>query len=170
DFGMAAVGPISAEYMAWLGADVIKVESPGGDLVRRGKGDAGNWAGHTFLGNNIGKRGIILDLKKDEDHETALQLIKTADILLENFRSPEILERLGLGWDVISKVNPRLIYLQSSAFGPVGPMVGKPSFEWVTQAVGGVTSVTGQPGGAPEFSRGIAGFDWNGAMINLEAL
>jgi len=171
DFGMAAVGPVSAEWMAWLGADVIKVESPAGDLVRRGghRGAPG-WAGHTFLGNNIGKRGIILDLKKDEDRATALELVKTADILLENFRSPEILERLGLGWDVISNVNPRLIYLQSSAWGPVGPMVGKPSFEWVTQAFGGFTSVTGQPGGAPEFSRGIAGFDWNGAMINLEAL
>ena len=171
DFGMAAVGPVSAEWMAWLGADVIKIESPSGDIVRRGgHGGTPGWAGHTFNGNNIGKRGIILDLKKDEGRETALQLASTADVLLENFRSPEILERLGLGWDRISKLNPRLIYLQSSAWGPVGPMVGKPSFEWVTQAFGGFTSVTGQPGGAPEFSRGIAGFDWNGAMVNLEAL
>ena len=171
DFGMAAVGPISAEWMGWLGADVIKIESPSGDIVRRGgHGGAPGWAGHTFNGNNIGKRGIILDLKQDADREIAVQLAKTADILLENFRSPEILERLGLGWSRLREINPRLIYLQSSAWGPVGPMVGKPSFEWVTQAFGGFTSVTGQPGGAPEFSRGIAGFDWNGAMINLEAL
>ena len=170
DFGMAAVGPISAEYMAFLGADVIKIESPTGDIVRRGKGDAEHWAGHTYLGNNIGKRGIVLDLKQDADRAVALELVKTADILLENFRSPEILERLGLGWDVISKLNPRLVYLQSSAFGPVGPMVGKPSNDWVTQAYGGLTSVTGEPGGAPEFSRGTSSLDWNGAMVNLEAL
>ncbi len=170
DFGMAAVGPISAEYMGFLGATVIKIESPSGDIVRRGKGGAADWGGHTFLGNNIGKRGIILDLKQDEDRAIALDLTKTADILLENFRSPEILERLGLGWDVISKLNPRLIYLQSSAFGPVGPMVGKPSNDWVTQAYGGLTSVTGEPGGRAEFSRGTSSLDWNGAMVNLEAL
>ncbi|MEX2446202.1 MAG: CoA transferase, partial [Dehalococcoidia bacterium] len=97
-------------------------------------------------------------------------LVKTADILLENFRSPEVLERLGLGWDVISRVNPRLIYLQSSAFGPVGPLVGKPSNDWVTQAYGGLTSVTGEDGGRPEFSRGTSSLDWNGAMVNAEAL
>ena len=170
DFGMAAVGPISAEYMGFLGADVIKIESPSGDIVRRGKGGAAGWAGHTYLGNNIGKRGIILDLKQDADRAIALDFVKTADIILENFRSPEILERLGLGWDVISKLNPRLIYLQSSAFGPVGPMVGKPSNDWVTQAYGGLTSVTGEPGGKAEFSRGTSSLDWNGAMVNLEAL
>ena len=170
DFGMAAVGPISAEYMGFLGADVIKIESPSGDIVRRGKGGAAGWAGHTYLGNNIGKRGIILDLKQDADRAIALDLVKTADIILENFRSPEILERLGLGWDVISKLNPRIIYLQSSAFGPVGPMVGKPSNDWVTQAYGGLTSLTGEPGGAAEFSRGTSSLDWNGAMVNLEAL
>ena len=171
DFGIAAVGPISAEWMAWLGADVIKIESPAGDRVRRGgHGGTPGWAGHTFNGNNIGKRGIILDLKQIDDLEIAKDLVRSADILLENFRSPAILERLGLGWDQLQQLNPRLSYLQSSAWGPVGPMVGKPSFEWVTQAFGGFTSVTGEAGGRPEFSRGIAGFDWNGAMVNLEAL
>ena len=169
DFGMAAVGPISAEYLAWLGADVIKIESPSGDMVRRGKGGK-DWAGHTFNGNNIGKRGIILDLKKDEDREVALELAKTADVLLENFRSPAILERLGLGWSKLHELNPRLIYLQSSAFGPVGPLDGKPSVEWVTQAYGGTTSLQGPAGGPPEFSRGTSSLDWNGAMINTEAL
>ena len=170
DFGIAAVGPVSAEYLAMLGADVIKIEAPGGDIVRRGKGGPGAWPGSTFLGNNIGKRGIVLDLKQDADRETALDLVKTADIVLENFRSPAVLERLGLGWDRMSAVNPRLIYLQSSAFGPVGPMFGKPSNDPVSQAFGGVTSVTGQPGGLPEISRGTMTLDWNGAMVNLEAM
>lgn len=171
DFGIAAVGPVSAEYMAMLGADVIKIEAPSGDIVRRpGKGAAAGWAGSTFLGNNIGKRGIVLDLKQDADRQTALELVKTADIVLENFRSPAVLERLGLGWDRMSSVNPRLIYLQSSAFGSVGPMFGKPSNDPVSQAFGGVTSVTGQPGGLPEISRATMTLDWNGAMVNLEAL
>src|SRR5947209_4416673 len=81
DFGMAAVGPVSAEYMAMLGADVIKIESPSGDIVRNAKGGALGWAGHTFLGNNIGKRGVVLDLKNDDDRGTALMLVRTADIL-----------------------------------------------------------------------------------------
>lgn len=172
DFGMAAVGPISAEYLAWLGADVIKIESPAGDMVRRGRGGVADadWAGHTFLGNNIGKRGIVLDLKNDADRATALELAKTADVLLENFRSPDILPRLGLPWERLREANPRLIYLQSSAFGPRGPLVGKPSVEWITQAFGGVTSVQGQPGGAPEFSRGTSSLDWNGAMVNTIAM
>ena len=169
DFGMAAVGPISAEYLAWLGADVIKIESPSGDMVRRGRGGP-DWMGHTFNGNNIGKRGIILDLKNPEDNATALKLAETADVLLENFRSPAILNRLGLGWDTLHKINPRLIYLQSSAFGPVGPLDGKPSVEWVTQAYGGTTSLMGPKGGPPEFSRGTSSLDWNGAMVNTEAM
>ena len=170
DFGMAAVGPISAEYLGWLGADVIKIESPSGDLVRRGKGGDDDWAGHTFLGNNIGKRGIILNLKDETDRATAIELAKTADVLLENFRSPDILPRLGLSWEILHQANPRLIYLQSSAFGPTGPLVGKPSVEWITQAAGGVTSVQGQPGAAPQFSRGTSSLDWNAAMINTEAM
>lgn len=172
DFGMAAVGPISAEYLGWLGADVIKIESPAGDMVRRGKGGVADddWAGHTFLGNNIGKRGIVLDLKNDADRATALDLARTADVLLENFRSPDILPRLGLSWERLREANPRLIYLQSSAFGPSGPLVGKPSVEWITQAFGGVTSVQGPPDGAPEFSRGTSSLDWNGAMVNTIAM
>ena len=149
DFGMAAVGPIAAEYLGWLGADVIKVESPAGDMVRRGKGGYDDWGGHTFLGNNIGKRGIVLDLKDDGDRATALALAKTADVLLENFRSPDVLPRLGLPWERLREANPRLIYLQSSAFGPRGPMVGKPSVEWITQAFGGVTSVQGSRAARP---------------------
>ncbi|MYA19066.1 MAG: CoA transferase [Chloroflexi bacterium] len=169
DLGQAAVGPVAAEYLAWLGADVIKVESPQGDMVRNTRPEL-RGMGHTFLGNNLGKRGIVLDLKQPGDFARGEDLIRSADVLVENFRSPEVLERLGLGWERLRELNPRLIYLQSSAFGPVGPMVGMTSNEWFSQAAGGATSLSGQPGGAPEISRGTASIDWNGAAVNLESL
>jgi crotonobetainyl-CoA:carnitine CoA-transferase CaiB-like acyl-CoA transferase len=169
DFGMAAVGPIAAEYLGELGADVIKIESPQGDMVRRGKPTM-RGMGHTFLGNNLTKRGIVLDLKQDGERKIALELVATADVLIENFRSPEVMERLGLGYARLSAINQRLIYLQSSAYGPRGPMHGMVSNDWFAQASSGATSVTGQPGGLPEFSRGTASLDWVGAFVNLEAV
>src|SRR5262249_51778394 len=123
DLGMAAVGPIAAEYLGELGADVIKVEQPTGDILRRGDLVTRSTG---FTGNNPSKRGITLDLKSDDDRRIALALVRTADVLMENFRSPEVLERLGLGWEVLHATNPRLIYLQSCAYG-WGPMMGMPS-------------------------------------------
>jgi crotonobetainyl-CoA:carnitine CoA-transferase CaiB-like acyl-CoA transferase len=169
DFGMAAVGPIAAEYLGELGADVIKVESPSGDIVRRGKPTM-RGMGHTFLGNNLTKRGIVLDLKQEEDRAVALELVATVDIVVENFRSPEVMERLGLGYARLAAANPRIIYLQSSAYGPRGPMHGMTSNDWFAQASGGATSVNGRPGGQGEFSRGTSALDWVGAFFNLEAL
>ena len=169
DFGQAAVGPIAAEYLGWLGADVIKVESPSGDTVRRTKPTL-RGSGHTFLGNNLNKRGVVLDLKDPEGRELALRLIETADVLIENFRSPEVMRRLGLGYDVLRERNPRLIYLQGSAYGPRGPMHGMTSNEWCSQAAAGLTSVTGEEGGRGQFSRGTATLDWSGAFTNLQAI
>ncbi len=169
DFGQAAVGPIAAEYLGWLGADAIKVESPRGDTVR-GTQPMLRGTGHTFLGNNLGKRGVMLDLKDPEGHAQALRLIESADVLVENFRSPEVMRRLGLGYELLREHNPRLIYLQSSAYGPRGPMHGMTSNEWFSQAAAGLTSVTGEAGGRQEFSRGTATLDWSGAFTNLQAL
>ena len=169
DFGQAAVGPIAVEYLGWLGADAIKVESPRGDTVR-GTRPSLSGTGHTFLGNNLGKRGVMLDLKDPEGHAQALRLIGSADVLVENFRSPEVMRRLGLGYELLREHNPRLIYLQSSAYGPRGPMHGMTSNEWFSQAAAGLTSVTGEAGGRQEFSRGTATLDWGGAFTNLQAI
>ena len=169
DFGQAAVGPIAAEYLGWLGADAIKVESPRGDTVR-GTRPMLRGTGHTFLGNNLNKRGVLLDLKDPEGHAQALRLIGSADVLVENFRSPEVMRRLGLGYELLREHNPRLIYLQSSAYGPRGPMHGMTSNEWFSQAAAGLTSVTGEAGGRQEFSRGTATLDWGGAFTNLQAI
>ena len=173
DFGMAAVGPISVTYLGVLGADVIKIERPEGDSVRglnRAGGTKMKGMGTTFIGNNYTKRGIVLDLKDDKDREIAFKLVESADVVMDNFRSNEIAVRLGLGYDVLSKINPRIIYLQSSAFGNLGPYKGMVSYDQMTQAAGGYTSVNGSPGGLPEFSRGTARLDWNAAMINCGGL
>ena len=169
DFGQAAVGPIAVEYLGWLGADAIKVESPRGDTVR-GTRPMLRGTGHTFLGNNLNKRGVVLDLKDPAGHAQALRLIGSADVLVENFRSPEVMRRLGLGYELLREHNPRLIYLQSSAYGPRGPMHGMTSNEWFSQAAAGLTSVTGEAGGRQEFSRGTATLDWGGAFTNLQAI
>lgn len=170
DFGMAAVGPLAATYLGVLGADVIKIEQPSGDIVRRPGGNTMRGMGTTFIGNNYTKRGFVLDLKDEEDREIAFKLIATADVALDNFRDRDIMIRLGLGYDVISKINPRIIYLQASAYGPKGPMRGMLSHEWASQASGGHTSLNGKPGGRSEFLRGSAHLDWNGAMLNAWGL
>jgi crotonobetainyl-CoA:carnitine CoA-transferase CaiB-like acyl-CoA transferase len=166
DLGQAAVGPIAAEWLGMLGATVIKVESPKGDFVR--------WAtpligamGTTFIGNNLTKLGVVIDLKSASGLEQARHLIAHADVLIENFRSPAIMRRLGLSYEVMSALNPKLIYVQASAFGRDGPWVGMFSHEWVAQTVSGFVSLTGSDDGEPEWSRATANQDWNGAMVNL---
>jgi crotonobetainyl-CoA:carnitine CoA-transferase CaiB-like acyl-CoA transferase len=166
DFGQAAVGPIAAEWMGMLGATVIKVEAPKGDFVRWATPLIGGM-GTTFIGNNLTKLGVVVDLKTAEGLERARQLIVNADVLIENFRSPAIMERLGLGYEVLAGLNPRIIYVQASAFGREGPWVGMFSHEWVAQTVSGFVSVTGDDDGIPEWSRATANQDWNGAMVNL---
>jgi crotonobetainyl-CoA:carnitine CoA-transferase CaiB-like acyl-CoA transferase len=166
DFGQAAVGPIAAEWMGMLGATVIKVESPKGDFVRWATPLIGGM-GTTFIGNNLTKLGVVADLKTADGLERARQLIVNADVLIENFRSPAIMERLGLGYGVMAALNPRIIYVQASAFGREGPWVGMFSHEWVAQTVSGFVSTTGDDKGIPEWSRATANQDWNGAMMNL---
>lgn len=170
DFGMAAVGPLATTYLGLLGADVIKVEQPSGDIVRRPSGPTMGGMGTTFIGNNHTKRGVCLDLKDDAEREVACKLVATADVTLDNFRSGDIMERLGLGYEVQRRINPRIIYLQASAFGNRGPWKGMLSHEWMTQAAGGYTSLNGKPGGKPEFLRGTANLDWNAAMLNCIGL
>jgi crotonobetainyl-CoA:carnitine CoA-transferase CaiB-like acyl-CoA transferase len=166
DFGQAAVGPIAAEWMGMLGATVIKVEAPKGDFVRWATPLIGG-IGTTFIGNNLTKLGVVVDLKTAEGLERAKLMIANADVLIENFRSPAIMERLGLGYGVMAEVNPQLIYVQASAFGREGPWVGMFSHEWIAQTVSGFVSVTGDEDGVPEWSRATANQDWNGAMMNL---
>jgi crotonobetainyl-CoA:carnitine CoA-transferase CaiB-like acyl-CoA transferase len=147
EFCQIAAGPFAGMLLADMGADVIKVESPEGDGMR-------NWPPHTggysenFASLNRGKRSVVLDLKDKRQLQSARQLCLSADVVLENFR-PGVMNRLGLGYEVLRAEKPALVYCSISAFGQQGPRAQEGGFDVTLQAIGGVMSVTGEPGGAP---------------------
>jgi len=131
-------GPLAGQMLADLGADVIKIENPnGGDMFR-------NWRGglysSQFIAYNRNKRSVTLNLRNEEGREVLFRLVETADVLLENFR-PGVMERLGLGLDVLRERNPRLIYCSISGFGEDGPYVHRPAYDAVAQSLSGVSSM-----------------------------
>ena len=129
-------GPACAQMLGFLGADVIKLEEPtGGDIARRNMRDQDSDS-LFFLLFNANKRSLTLNLKTGRGKELFKELIAKSDVLVENF-SPGALDRLGLGWEVLSKINPRLIYATIKGFGSYGPYANYKSFEPVAQAMGG---------------------------------
>jgi formyl-CoA transferase len=144
-------GPACAQILGFLGADVIKLEEPkGGDIARRNMRDREDSDSLFFLLFNANKRSLTLNLKTGRGKELFKQLIAKSDVLVENF-SPGALDRLGLGWDVLSKINSRLIYATIKGFGSYGPYANYKSFEPVAQAMGGAMSITGFPENPPTF-------------------
>jgi len=139
-------GPACAQILAWLGADVIKLETPDkGDVARSQAGDE-----LFFLMFNANKRSLGLNLKSDEGKDLFRKLLGQSDILLENF-SPGALDRMGFGFEALQEINPRLIYATIKGFGTYGPYSDFKSFEPIAQAMGGAMSVTGQPDGPPTY-------------------
>ncbi len=148
DFTRVLSGPAAAMALADLGAEVIKVEPPGaGDETRTFPPMRGGES-HYFLSINRGKKSIVLDLKNAEGVQLAKDLAAASDIVIENFR-PGVMDRLGLGYDALNAINPRLIYCAISGFGMTGPMRDQPSFDIVMQALSGALSVNGELGGTP---------------------
>ncbi|WP_372604359.1 CaiB/BaiF CoA transferase family protein, partial [Actibacterium sp.] len=145
-------GPFCTYQLALLGAEVIKVENPdGGDLARRLGASAALNAqlmGASFQAQNAGKKSLALDLKSDEGREIFLNLVCSADVLVENFR-PGVMQRLGLGYEALSALNPRLIYTAISGFGQAGPLKNNPAYDQIIQGMSGIMSVTGTPDTAP---------------------
>ena len=148
DLTRVLAGPYATLLLADLGARVIKVERPGvGDDARRiGPFVAGRSA--YFESVNRGKESIALDLRDPGDREVFEKLLARSDVLVENFR-PGALERLGYGWDTLHERFPRLVHAATSGFGQTGPYAQRPAYDLVVQALGGLMSVTGQPGGPP---------------------
>ncbi len=147
-FGRMLSGPYASMLLNDLGADVIKVEHPAtGDISRTGAPFIKGISSY-FLSINRGKRSITLDLKKGDAKGIIFELAKKVDILLENFR-PGVMDRLGLGYETISKHNPRIIYASISGFGQKGPYTRRPAYDMVAQGMGGVVSITGEPGRSP---------------------
>lgn len=152
DLTNVLAGPYCAYQLALLGADVIKVETPqGGDLARQlGASPELNRAGMgaSFLAQNAGKRSVALDLKQEADRERFLDLVASADALVENFR-PGVMDRLGLGHARLKEVRPSLVYCAISGFGQTGPMRDNPAYDQIIQGLSGIMSITGTPETAP---------------------
>ncbi|MBV9969525.1 MAG: formyl-CoA transferase [Xanthobacteraceae bacterium] len=142
-------GPACAQIFGFLGADVIKLEEPkGGDVARTVHADKPDSDSLFFLLFNANKRSLTLNLKTEDGKRLFKQVVAQSDVLLENF-SPGAMDRLGLGWEVLRDLNPRLIYATIKGFGSYGPYAGYKSYEPVAQAMGGAMSVTGFPENPP---------------------
>jgi len=153
DLTLAMVGPFATAQLGALGADVIHVEAPEEAGVRRTTvppSIKGTSIG--YINWNMNKRGILLDLKQESDRDVAYRLLKTCDVFVENMR-PGVVERLGMGYEKVSAINPRVIYISSSGWGDEGPMVGSPAADGIVQVFGGWSSINGPVGGPPEVYR-----------------
>jgi crotonobetainyl-CoA:carnitine CoA-transferase CaiB-like acyl-CoA transferase len=151
DFTRYLAGPYGTYQLALLGADVIKIESPEGDETRGQLADRA-WAARkmapSFLAVNGNKRSIALDLKRPEAVEIVKRLVVGADVVWENFRGG-VMDRLGLGYEALAAVNPRLIYCAVSGFGRTGPERTTAAFDGKLQAMSGIMSITGEPAHGP---------------------
>jgi crotonobetainyl-CoA:carnitine CoA-transferase CaiB-like acyl-CoA transferase len=149
DFSHQAAGPWATSLLGDLGADVVKVEKPGrGDGIRYAGVEGFEVGSLNFWGLNRSKRGITLDFMLPQGRELVLRMIDRFDVVLENFR-PGVMDRHGIGYDVLSARNPRLIYCGITAFGPTGPMAQKPGMDLILQATGGIMGITGEGGDRP---------------------
>jgi formyl-CoA transferase len=144
DFSRIVAGPYCGQILADLGAEVIKIEDPGGEPLRFGSPTHKGLAS-AFAQYNRGKKGVTLDLKSETDRALARKLADTADIVIENFR-PGVMEKLGLGYDDLRRTNPGLIYVQISGFGESGPYVSRPAYDQVIQAMTGLMPIQGGSG------------------------
>jgi crotonobetainyl-CoA:carnitine CoA-transferase CaiB-like acyl-CoA transferase len=151
DFTRYLAGPYGTYQLALLGADVIKIESHEGDETRISPADRA-WAERkmapSFLSMNGNKRSITLDLRRKEAIEVVKRLVAGADVVWENFRGG-VMDRLGLGYEALSAINPRLIYCGVSGFGRTGPEKTTAAFDGKLQAMSGIMSITGEPAAGP---------------------
>lgn len=148
DFTRVLAGPAAALALADLGAEVIKIEPPGTGDETRSFPPFREGESHYFLSINRGKKSIVVDLKTDAGVALVKDLAAKCDVLIENYR-PGVMDRLGLGYDALSRINPRLIYCAISGYGMTGPLRDRPSFDIVLQAMSGALSVNGEPGALP---------------------
>lgn len=155
DFSHQAAGPWATSLLGDLGADVLKVEKPGrGDSIRYGQGEDGFEVGSlNFWGLNRSKRSLTIDLGKPEGIGLVHRLVPDVDVVVENFR-PGVMDRKGIGYGDLCRLNPRLVYCGITAFGKHGPLAQKPGMDLILQATGGIMSITGEAQGRPPVKAG----------------
>jgi len=178
DLTRILAGPFCTMVLADLGADGVKVEPPGGD-PSRGPGpfmpaldgveppDPRGY-GTYFMSVNRGKRSMVIDLKKPEGRELLLELVDGADVLIENYR-PGTMEKLGLGYETVKARNPRVIMVSVSGFGQTGPYRQRAALDIIVQSMGGMLSITGEPGGGP-VRPGVSMGDITAALFSTVAV
>jgi crotonobetainyl-CoA:carnitine CoA-transferase CaiB-like acyl-CoA transferase len=157
DFSRILAGPYATMLLADLGAEVVKVEAPGGDDTRSWQPPVRDGISTYYLAVNRNKRSIALDLKDPEDLAAAQELARRADVLVENFK-PGGLGRFGLDYDSVAAANPRVVYASISGFGSGPKGAALPGYDLIVQAISGLMSLTGDPDGEP-FRAGISVFD-----------
>ncbi|MCB2061357.1 MAG: CoA transferase [Novosphingobium sp.] len=148
DFTRVLAGPSASLALADLGAEVVKIEPPGTGDETRTFPPMRDGESHYYLAVNRGKKSIVIDLKSEDGVALAKDLAAKSDIVIENYR-PGVMDRLGLGYEALSAVNPKLIYCAISGYGQNGPLRDRPSFDIVLQAMSGALSMNGEPDGLP---------------------
>ena len=171
DFTHDQAGPACTQMLAWLGADVIKIERPPlGDRARKlWYSDRADIDSYFFLLLNSNKRSVVLNLKAEEGKEIARRLVGTADVVTENL-GPGAMERLGLGYEAVKALNPRTIYASVKGFGSFGAYSGFKCFEMIAQATGGAMSVTGYPDRPPVVTGANIGDAGTGMHLTIAIL
>lgn len=147
DLSQVMAGPYCSMLLADMGAEVIKVEPPQGENTRTWPPYKGGESA-AFMAINRNKKGISLNLKSEEGKKVFYDLIKSADVIVENFR-PGVVKRLGVDYDTLSEINPKLIYCSISGFGQSGPYSSRGGYDLILQGMTGIMSITGEPGGNP---------------------
>jgi formyl-CoA transferase len=146
DLTRVRAGPTCARQLADWGANVIKIEAP--ERLEPGDPIGGAWAAGDFQNLHRNKRSITLDFKSEEGRATLLRMAEKADVVIENFR-PDVKARLGIDYDALCKINPRIVYASISGYGQSGPYRDRPGFDQIAQGMGGLMSITGLPGQGP---------------------
>ena len=168
DVSQVMAGPYACMLLADMGADVVKVEPPdGGDQTRGAMGFKLKGSDSMgFLNMNRNKRSITLNLKTEAGRKVLFRMVKDADIVVENYR-PGVVKRLGIDYETLSAINPALVYTSISGFGQSGPWADRPGFDLMAQAMSGIMSVTGYPGGPPSEGGCAGGRYWLRAVCHL---
>jgi formyl-CoA transferase len=148
DLTLYEAGPSCTETLAWLGAEVIKIEPPAGEPARRGLSERPDMDSVFFCLMNANKQGVTLNLKSERGRKMFEEMVKRADVVVENF-GPGVMERFGFGYEALSRINPRIISASIKGFGAESPYASYNSFEMIAQAMSGVMSLTGSPDGPP---------------------
>ena len=150
DLTSVILGPMAAQYLGDMGADVIKIEPPEGDITRGIGARRSEGMGALFLANNRNKRSVVLDLKRKEDQATLAALARDSDVLLHSIRTASA-ERIGLGYDALAAANPRLVYCHVKGFSDDGVYAGRPAYDDIVQALSGLAMLQTVAAGEPRY-------------------